>query len=93
MTHGEKGVYLYTHVYTKEDEVKKYISMRIETGLLENLNRIKQLTKLSRTALIEEGIQLIVQLHTSPTNKQEIRKITNTLLSKRKELYRRLASK
>jgi hypothetical protein len=73
--------------------MKKYISMRIETGLLEELNKIKQITKLSRTALIEEGIQLIVQLHTSPINKQEISKITNMLLSKRQELYRRLAKK
>ena len=73
--------------------MKQYISMRIQAELLDGINEIKQLTKLSRTALIEEGIKLIIQLYTSPVNEKEIRKIANSLLSKREELYKRLASK
>jgi len=73
--------------------MKKYITMRIQVELLSELNRLKKLTRLSRTALIEEAIKVLIQLYTSPINVREIEKIAKKLLVERSDLYKRLANK
>ena len=73
--------------------MKRYISMRIDTNLLTSINEIRQKTRLSRTALIEEGLEMLIRLYTNPVNEREIRKMANSLISKREKLYTRLADK
>lgn len=73
--------------------MKKLITMRIESNMLEELDKLKQNTKLSRTTLIEEAIKLIVQLYKRPLHEKEIQKTAKELLMERSELYRRLANK
>jgi len=73
--------------------MKKMISLKIENGLLVSLNELKKSTRIARNALIEQGIELILQLYQQPLNEQEILKTTKKLLDERKTLYERLAKK
>ncbi|UCD55060.1 MAG: ribbon-helix-helix domain-containing protein [Candidatus Omnitrophota bacterium] len=73
--------------------MKKSISIRIKENLLNQLRTLQKTTRLSRTALIEEGIDVIIQLYTSSINEDQIKKIANKLISKRENMYKRLAKK
>jgi len=73
--------------------MKKMISLKIENELLVSLNELKKSTRIARNALIEQGIELILQLYKQPLNEQEIIKTTKKLLDERKTLYERLAKK
>jgi len=73
--------------------MKKYISMRIEENQLNQLTKLQKAMRRSRTAFIEEGIDVIIQLYTSPVNEGQIKRIADKLISKREAMYRRLAEK
>lgn len=73
--------------------MKKLISIRIESTLLAQINNLKKITRISRNALIEQGMELILQLYKQPLNEQDILNTTKKLIDERRELYERLSKK
>ena len=73
--------------------MKKYISMRIEENQLNQLKKLQKAMRRSRTAFIEEGIDVIIQLYASPINEDQIKRIADKLIFKREAMYKRLAEK
>ena len=73
--------------------MKKLISLKVDKRLLDTLDELKRITRIPRNALIEQGIELILQLYRQPQNEDEIVKTAKQLLEQRKELYERLSKK